>query len=118
MEFEKSTADKSAELSDAQRLSAAAKRIELTPLHQDVAPEALPSGAAADTFGSIAAVPTLAAESEDTSTYRQTAPESTSTPAPMTPNDTQKPHTPSLAVVVTLALLAVATAVAYFYFTR
>jgi hypothetical protein len=110
MEFENTSADKSTEISEAQRLSASSKKLELVPLHTDVAPEALPSGTASDTFGSPIPPATISTESEDTSAYQNK-----STPA--TPATTPQ-KSPSTAIVIIFAALAIAAIIGYILITR
>lgn len=70
MEFETRSADASPEVSDTQRLAASARKIELTPLHADVAPDALAEDVPASVLnGGILPVASVASDTEDTSDY-------------------------------------------------
>lgn len=99
MEFENNSANPQSEISDAQRLAATTRKLAVSPLHSDIAPEALPSGTAADTFGSAVPAATIESESEDTSAYQNKATVAFSSPK-------TRPN----ALVVTLIVVAVIVA--------
>lgn len=105
MEFDQSMADKSTDISDAQRMSATTKRLELTPIHTDISPESLASGAQSDTFGSAVPTPTIASESEDTSAYQHTVTSVANIPT--------RPHSRVVLIVVIVLFAFVTSAVVY-----
>lgn len=108
MEFEKNTDDTSPEVSDAVRLSAAAKHISLTPIHADLVPEERP---VSEDDGNLraggTAFATIDTETEDTGSYQNKA---TATSQPLA---AKSPATKIIVLVVVIAAVVAAGAYAY-----
>mgnify|MGYP003529318568 CR=1 FL=1 len=69
MEFETKTDSQSPEISDADRLRASTKTLQITPIHSSVVPDELEEDGTAIAHANGEALATIASESEDTSAY-------------------------------------------------
>ena len=101
MELENTHTDASPEISDSQRLAAVSKKLELSPLHSDIAPEALPDGTAADTFGSAAIAPSVEIDTENTADFDTKA-------VVMPPKTSPALKTTYVALVVVVTVITIA----------
>lgn len=72
MEFETKTTDASPEISDMQRLAASTKRVAITPIHSNLTAEPVSDEDVEDVHVGDGLIPTISADTEDTSTYTAT----------------------------------------------